>query len=82
MSLDPGLQQQLANQLELYLSPNDASRSEALRFFNEFRAADSFQFIRYLVFHLGNLTTTPKSRALASIFLYESLHKRDLDQQN
>lgn len=81
MSLDPGLQQQLANQLELYLSPNDASRSEALRFFNEFRAADSFQFIRYLVFHLGNLTTTPKSRALASIFLYDSLHKRDLDQQ-
>ena len=81
MYIDPELQSQLSNALELFLSPDQSIRNEVLRFFEELRMKDRLQYIVYLILHLSNPQTSIQSRTISAILIYSALHKRNLEMQ-
>ncbi|OHT12283.1 hypothetical protein TRFO_17976 [Tritrichomonas foetus] len=83
MNIDQELQGQLANALELLNNPSISpeQRASIFQFSYTFRKNDPLKFIIYLIIHLANPNTSELSRAVAAIWLYESLHKRTPDAQ-
>lgn len=81
MSLDPELQEQAGNAMQAFLSEDEDLRTEAYHFLREFQTKEPLSFVKFLISCLSNEQMPPKSRTLASIFLYDSLHKRTPDKQ-
>ena len=81
MDLDPELQEQLGAAMQAFLSNEDETRDGAYQFLHDFKSKEPLLFVKYLIFYLSNDQMPPQSRALASIFLYQLLHKRTPDQQ-
>lgn len=81
MDLDPELQEQLGAAMQAFLSNEDETRDGAYQFLHDFKSKEPLLFVKYLIFYLSNVEMPSQSRALAAIFLYQSLHKRTPDQQ-
>lgn len=81
MNIDSNVQSDLTSALEMYLDESNDRRRVALKYLSDLRARSTTDFIIYLILHLSRMETSPSSRAVAAVFLYNALHKRNAETQ-